>query len=102
MKNKLDISDKVICVDASIPSHMIEEIQEDFEMWIKKGTEYTIRGFNDNDGIVVGVLLEEVHNFPKFFRLLGRTQEPAFRLDRFRKLNYNEVKVEVEEFAEVY
>jgi hypothetical protein len=34
------------------------------------------------------VLLDEVHNFPKYFKLIDRFQEPAFALWRFRKLNY--------------
>ena len=29
--------------------------------------------------------LEEVHNFPIYIKLIGREQEPAFRLDRFAK-----------------
>jgi len=29
-----------------------------------------------------------VHNFPKFFKLINRFQEPAFAQWRFRKLNY--------------
>ena len=90
-----DIGQKVKCVDASISSHMKEEIDNDFEMWVRQGHKYTIRGFNENDGIVVGVLLEEIHNHPKFFRLLGRHQEPAFKMDRFRKLQPNEVEEEV-------
>ena len=95
-----NVGDKVICIVDSIPAHMCEEIENDFEMWIKKGKEYTIRSFNDNDGIVVGVLLEEVLNFPKYFRLLGRSQEPSFKLDRFRKKEENEITEKVEEYVE--
>ena len=95
-----NIGDKVICIDDSIPAHMVGEIENDFEMWIKKGKEYTIRSFNDNDGIVVGVLLEEVLNFPKYFRLLCRSQEPSFKLDRFRKKEENEITEKVEEYVE--
>ena len=95
-----DIGDKVVCIDDSIPAHMCEEIENDFEMWIKKGKEYTIRSFNDNDGIVVGVLLEEILNFPKYFKLLGRSQEPSFRLDRFRKREESKVVEKVEEYVE--
>jgi len=88
--------DKVICVDASIDPEKAEEIKRDFEIWITKDKEYTIREILENEGIVPGALLEEVHNFPKFFKLLGRFQEPAFALWRFRKLNYA-TKVEAEE-----
>jgi len=80
--------DKVICIDASIDAGKSEEIRKDFEIWITKDKEYTIREILDNNGIVPGVLLDEIHNFPKFFKLLGRMQEPAFATWRFRKLNY--------------
>jgi len=79
------IGDTVKCVDASIDAEKAEEIKRDFENWIIKDSSYTVRGFVDNDGIVVGMWLEEVHNFPKFFRLIGRTQEPAFATWRFEK-----------------
>ena len=84
------IGDKVVCVDSSKASHIKEEVDKDFSQWVVKGEHYTVRGFNENDGIVVGVLLEEIHNTPLFFKLLGRSQEPAFKMDRFRKLKPSE------------
>lgn len=42
--------------------------------------------------------LEEVHNFPIFIDLIGREQEPAFRLNRFAKRE--EAGVLVEELEE--
>src|ERR1700744_3095666 len=80
--------DKVICIDASIDPEKAEEVKRDFEIWITKDKEYTIREILENNGIVPGVLLDEVHNFPKYFKLINRFQEPAFALWRFRKLNY--------------
>lgn len=80
--------DKVICIDASIDPEKAEEIRRDFEIWITKDKEYTIREILENNGIVPGVLLDEVHNFPKYFKLIDRMQEPAFAIWRFRKLNY--------------
>jgi hypothetical protein len=80
--------DKVICIDALIDPDKSQEIRKDFEIWVTKDKEYTIREILDNNGIVPGVLLDEIHNFPKFFKLLNRMQEPAFALWRFRKLNY--------------
>jgi hypothetical protein len=80
--------DKVICIDASIDPEKAEEIKRDFEIWITRDKEYTIREILENQGIVPGALLEEVHNFPKYFKLINRFQEPAFALWRFRKLNY--------------
>ncbi len=80
--------DKVICIDATIDPDKAEEIAKDFEIWITKDKEYTIREILDNNGIVPGILLDEVYNLPKYFKLLGRYQEPAFALWRFRMLNY--------------
>jgi hypothetical protein len=80
--------DKVICINDKIDPDKVEEIRRDFEIWITRDKEYTIREILDNDGIATGILLEEVHNFPKFFKLINRYQEPAFAIWRFRKLNY--------------
>ncbi len=96
--------DKVICIDASIDADKADEIKRDFEIWITKDKEYTIREILDNNGIVPGLLLEEVHNFPKFFSLINRTQEPAFAIWRFRKLNYataNNTEQHEEELVEI-
>ena len=96
--------DKVICVNASIDPEKAEEIRRDFEIWVTKDKEYTIREILDNNGIVPGVLLDEIHNFPKYFKLIDRMQEPAFALWRFRKLNYasqSEEEVREEELVEV-
>src|SRR5437868_4860519 len=93
--------DKVICIDASIEPEKAEEIRRDFEIWITKDKEYTIREILDNNGIVPGVLLDEVHNFPKYFKLLNRMQEPAFALWRFQKLNYAIKQEVVEQEAEL-
>jgi hypothetical protein len=80
--------DHVVCIDASISPEKSIEIVKDFEEWVKQDEEYIIREILDNEGIVEGVLLEEVHNIPKFFKILNRFQEPAFASWRFRKLNY--------------
>lgn len=97
--------DKVICIDDKIDPEKNVEIRRDFEIWITKGKEYTVREILDNNGIVPGILLDEVHNFPKFFKLINRFQEPAFAIWRFRKLNYNatpaEAIAEAEELVEV-
>ncbi|WP_342645671.1 hypothetical protein [Mucilaginibacter sp. CSA2-8R] len=91
--------DKVVCINDKIDPDKAEEIKQDFEIWITKDKEYTLREILDNNGIVTGVLLEEVHNFPKFFKLINRFQEPAFAIWRFRKLNYA-TSEQAEEFSE--
>jgi hypothetical protein len=100
-KNYMKPGDKVICINATIDPEKAEEIRNDFEIWITKDKEYTIREILDNNGIVTGILLEEIHNFPKYFRLIGRYQEPAFAIWRFRKLNYNTKTEAVEEEHEL-
>ncbi|MFD0765212.1 hypothetical protein ACFQZI_10150 [Mucilaginibacter lutimaris] len=98
------VGDKVICINDKIDPDKSEEIRRDFEIWITRDKEYTIREILDNNNIVTGVLLEEVHNFPKFFTLINRYQEPAFAIWRFRKLNYaaapSEEVSQVEELVE--
>ena len=96
--------DKVICIDSRIDPEKSDEIRMDFEIWVTRDKEYTVREILENNGIVPGVLLEEIHNFPKFFKLLNRYQEPAFATWRFRKLNYatgNESVEQTEELVEI-
>ena len=89
------IGDKVVCVDASIKPEALAEIKRTIPNWVIQDKEYTIRGFQDNDGIALGILLEEVTNPLCYIPLLGRVQEPAFATWRFRKLSSNESLVEV-------
>jgi hypothetical protein len=91
--------DKVICINDKIDPEKNAEIRQDFEIWITRDKEYTIREILDNNGIVTGLLLDEIHNFPRFFKLINRFQEPAFAQWRFRKLKYNTAKAE--ELSEV-
>lgn len=93
-----EIGEQVVCIDASMQTHTIEELSKDVPNWITQDKKYIIRGFHDNDGIVLGVLLEEVVNPIRFFKLINKFQEPAFAVWRFRKLNPSEVDVKIEEF----
>lgn len=97
----LKISQQVICIDDTMQPHTAEELKKDVPNWVKKGRKYTIRGFTDNNGIVDGVWLEEVHNRPLFFTVLGKVQEPAFATWRFRKMAEDEAVVEKMEYSEV-
>lgn len=80
------IGDKVQCIDDMVAPDKVEITKHIYVNWVKKGEEYTIREVYDNDGIVPGVLLEEVHNFPVEIPLTGKIQEPAFATWRFRKI----------------
>lgn len=95
------IGDRVVCIDASMQAHTIEELKKDVPNWIRQDEKYTVRGFNENNGIVLGILLEEITNMPIYFNLLGRAQEPAFADWRFRKMRPNEVESEVESIEEI-
>jgi|688.fasta_scaffold00162_10 hypothetical protein len=89
------IGDKIVCIDSSMRPEAIEELKRTVPNWIVQDEKYTIRGFQDNDGIALGILLEEVTNPLIYIPLLGRVQEPAFAEWRFRKLAPNESMVEV-------
>lgn len=96
-----DIGDTVLCVDASVKLGMEEFVASAYYNWVREGDKYTVRGFADNDGIVTGVWLEEIHNFPIFQPLLNREQEPCFRLDRFVKSKQEKVAIEEELLSEI-
>jgi len=98
LKNKIMafyIGDKVICIDSSMKPEAVQELKRTVPNWIVQDQEYIIRGLQDNDGIALGILLEEVTNPIIFIPLLRRFQEPAFAEWRFRKLKPNESMVEV-------
>lgn len=97
-----EIGEIVVCCEDYILPHTREELSKNMPNWVKKDQKYRIRGFNDNNGIVLGVLLEEVINPILYFKLIDRTQECSFRLDRFRKIQDDEVNVEVEEEVFVF
>ena len=99
-----EIGEVVLCCEDYKLPHTREELSQNMPNWVKKGQKYTIRAFNDNQGIVVGVLLEEVVNPVLYFKLIDKAQEGAFRLDRFRKLAEDEVsaeKIEQENLIEI-
>lgn len=89
------IGDRVACIDSSMRPEAMEELKRTVPNWVVQDKEYTIRGFQENNGIALGVLLEEIINPLVYIPLLGRVQEPAFAEWRFRKLALDESMVEV-------
>lgn len=83
--NDLGIGDTVLCIDSSIKPGMEEFVSEAYLNWVKEGKEYTVRGFTEDNGIVTGIYLEEILNFPIYIHLIDKVQEPAFRINRFVK-----------------
>lgn len=83
MSDLLGVGDEVICIDDSRPENWSADV---FPQWVIKDLKYIIREVLENEDIVVGVLVEELHNPPIYQHLLGREQEPAFAQWRFSKL----------------
>lgn len=98
-----EIGDKVRCINDSIKPGMEAFVYEAYLNWVKKDKIYTIRGFVNNDGIVTGILLEEIINFPIYIHLINREQEPAFAEWRFAKEESAniEISIESEELVEI-
>jgi hypothetical protein len=96
----MEVGSRVLCTDSSIKASEIFMVSRVYSMWVDKGREYTIRELLDNDGIVTGVLLDEVVNDPIPQELLGgRFQEPAFRVTRFQELNEDMAESIKEEYV---
>lgn len=93
----MKVGTKVICVDDSIRPEMVEWQRQYCPNWVKKDSKYTIREFDDNDGIVDGVLLEEVENQPVFLIKWNRVIEPRFATWRFREMEEGKQNADVVE-----
>ena len=94
----MEIGSKVVCIDDSYVEGTVEELKADCPIWVKKGNTYTILQINDLD-YVVSILLEEIRNPMKYFKLTNDVREPAFKISRFRLLEDD--KVNVEELEEI-
>lgn len=84
-----EVKEKIYCIDDSIPEQGKKNIQLHnlmFPNWIKKDKIYTVREIFGNDGIVTGILLEELHNPKVWIQLISKYQEGSFAEWRFRKL----------------
>ena len=86
------IGDKVICINSSKQLHTADELAVDIPNWVQQDNIYTIRTIEHHDFGAVGVLLDEIVNQPKYFKLVGKVKEPMFAEWRFRKLKENEIK----------
>lgn len=91
----MKIGSKVICIDDRYAPNTTEELKKDCPNWVKKNEKYVIRQINDLD-FVVSVLLEEIRNPLKYFRLTDDVREPAFKISRFRECQEDEVTAETE------
>jgi len=87
------VGDRVVCVDSSKLQHTCNELSADVPNWVVEGSHYTIREIREHDFGAVGVLLEEIRNKPRYFRLIDGTMEPMFKISRFRRLKPKEVEV---------
>lgn len=92
---------KVMCIDDLIKPEMMVTICNYYNNWVKKGKTYTVRQVLQNDDIVHGVLLDEVRNEPIYIELIGREQEPAFGMFRFRELEDDKMMESVEHYVEM-
>ena len=81
---------RVICVDDSMRPEVAEWQPKYCPNWVKLDFKYTIREFDDNDGLVDGVLLEEVRNPMVYLTKWNRYIEPRFAAWRFRELEEDE------------
>jgi hypothetical protein len=93
----MTVGKKVVCVDASIKPGKEDFVKYAFPSWIKEGQIYTVRAIVENQGIVPGMYLKEVVNPSIYIHLIKTHQEPAFRLDRFRELEDQELEKDLEE-----
>ena len=102
----MTVGKKVVCIDDSIKPGKENFVKYAFPNWIKEGYVYTVREIVENQGIVPGILLREVANPHIYIHLINTTQEPAFRLDRFRELEedsleetiMDELQLEINEY----
>jgi len=90
------VGDEVICVDDRKPMGWTSDV---FPEWVQKDKKYTIREILDNEGIVVGILLDELVNPRIWQELIGRVQESVFATWRFRKLKTAYAVKEESEYA---
>ena len=95
----MEIGDKVLCINDSVSAESFYGVCKMYPKWVQKGKEYTIRDIFHNDGIVTGIVLNEIHNIPVYIPVINKIQEPAFGIFRFTKSIGVNTKIEEEEFS---
>lgn len=88
----MKLNDKVICVNDDFSQY--PRVTEDYEYLPMKGEVYTIRDIKPM-GMIMRVLLHEIHNRPIMFPDLGGKVEPGFQASRFRPIDELETELEV-------
>lgn len=94
--------DTVVCTNDKIKPEALKDTLLMYPNWIREGETYTVRGFYYNDGIVTGVLLEEIKNPRIYIELIKREQEPAFALWRIKKIADAKEEEQLSEYAHAY
>ena len=89
---------KIICVDDSIRAELMPTVIKYYKNWVIRNKVYTVREVVTNNGIVDGVLLNEIRNEPIYIELIDKKQEPAFGMFRFRLLQNDAMMAIVEHY----
>lgn len=97
----MKVGAKVRCIDEAIKPNMLLTISKYYQNWVQNGKMYTVREVLQNDDIVHGVLLDEIRNEPIYIELIGKKQEPAFGMFRFREVQDDMMMESVEHYVEM-
>lgn len=81
----MEVGSRVVCVDSSKSPHTVEELNVDVPNWVRDGQMYTVRQIVEHDFGAVGVLLEEIRNPIRYFKIVDMAMEPMFAVWRFRE-----------------
>lgn len=95
----MEVGKRYKCVDASIKPEAVDWQKAFCPNWVKEGATYTVRQITDHDGIVEGVLLEEIVNPVSYNLFMSMPLEPHFALWRFADTAEESVEEEIEEEA---
>lgn len=97
----MEVNNKVICVDDTIRPEMMLSVAKYYSNWVVRDKVYTIREVLHNEGIVEGVLLNEIKNDPIYIDIIDKKQEPAFGMFRFKLFQDSFMEENVEHYVEM-